>query len=64
MKKAHILVPSPNSKFQKIKCMECDEEQIVFSHISIKVTCNSCGNILSEPTGSKSKINGKISGTA
>ena len=53
-----------NSKFQKIKCMECDEEQIVFSHNSSKVTCNSCGNILSEPTGSKAKINGKISGTA
>ena len=64
MKKPHILIPEPNSKFQKIKCMECDEEQIVFSHNSTKVTCNSCGNILSEPTGSKAKINGKISGTA
>ena len=54
MKKDHILTPEPNSKFQKIKCMECDEEQIVFSHNSSKVTCNSCGNILSEPTGSVS----------
>ena len=30
MKKEHILKPEPNSKFQKIQCGECNEEQIVF----------------------------------
>ena len=64
MKKSHILVPNPNSKFQKIKCMECDEEQIVYSHSTTEVKCNSCGNTISEPTGSKAKNNAKISGTA
>ena len=64
MKKDHILIPTPRSSFQKIKCGECDEEQVDFSHNTTELICNSCGNILSEPTGSKAKINGKISGTA
>ena len=64
MKKEHILTPEPNSKFQKVKCMECDEEQIVFSHNSSKVTCNSCGNVLAMTTGSKSRIHGKVSDTS
>jgi small subunit ribosomal protein S27e len=64
MKKDHILIPEPSSKFNKVKCQECDEEQIVYSHSTTQVTCNSCGNILSKSTGSKAKINGKISGPA
>ena len=60
MKKDHVLVPEPNSKFNKVKCHECEEEQIVFSHSSTQVICNSCGNILSKATGSIAQINGKI----
>ena len=29
MKKEHILIPEPRSKFQKVKCKECDEENTV-----------------------------------
>jgi len=61
MKKDHILIPTPKSSFQKIKCGECSEEQIVYSHNTIDVICNSCGNILAKPIGSKSRIHGKIS---
>lgn len=61
MKKDHIEIPKPSSKFQKINCGECDEPQIVYSHASITIACNSCGNTIAEPTGSKAKINGKIS---
>ena len=64
MKKDHILIPTPSSKFQKIKCGECDEEQIVYSHSTTHVKCNSCGNTISEPTASQAPIKGKISGTA
>lgn len=62
MKRNHILVPKPSSKFYKVSCKECDEEQIVYSHVSTSVTCNSCGNIIAKPTGSKAEINGKILG--
>lgn len=64
MKKEHILVPQPNSKFQKVKCKECDEENIVFSHASSDVTCKSCGNIIAKPTGSVAILHGEISGSA
>ncbi len=63
MKKAHILIPEPSSKFQKIKCSECQEEQIVYSHTTTVIKCNSCGNSIAQPTGSKAKLFGKVSET-
>ena len=64
MKKEHILVPEPSSKFQKVKCKECDEENIVYSHASTAVTCKSCGNVISKPTSALATLHGKISGSA
>ncbi len=63
MKKDHIEIPKPASKFQKVDCSECGEQQVVYSHVSTTVACNSCGNTIAEPTGSKAKINGKILGS-
>lgn len=63
MKKTHILIPKPNSKFQKVRCAECEEENTLFSHATTAVTCKSCGNLISESTGSKAIIKGKILGT-
>lgn len=64
MKKDHIEIPKPTSRFQKIDCKECGETQVVYSHASTPVTCNSCGNIIAQPTGSIAKITGKVSGSA
>jgi len=64
MKKDHIEIPKPASIFQKVNCDACGELQVVYSHASTSVTCNSCGNAIAEPTGSKAKINGKILGSA
>jgi len=64
LKKEHILIPEPSSKFLKVKCKECNEENIVYSHASTKVTCKSCGNFIAEPTGAVAEIHGKVSGTA
>jgi len=63
MKKEHVLIPEPNSKFLKISCKECEKENIVYSHATTAVTCKSCGNVISEPAGSKARIIGKILGT-
>ena len=64
MKEEHILIPKPSSKFQKVKCKECDEENIVFSHASTSVTCKSCGNVIAEPSGAVAILHGEISGSA
>ena len=64
MKKEHILIPEPRSKFQKVKCKECDEENIVYSHASSAVTCKSCGNVIAEPSGAVATLHGEVSGSA
>lgn len=48
------------SKFYKIKCKDCSNEQIVFSKASTMVRCAICGSVLAEPTGGKAKIKGEI----
>ena len=63
MKRSHILVPKPKSKFQKVQCKECNAENILYSHVSSVVTCKSCGNVIAESTGSVAKIFGTVSGT-
>lgn len=64
MKKNHISIPKPASKFLKVSCAECGEVQVVYSHASTPITCNSCGNEIAQPTGAVAKLNGKISGNA
>ena len=64
MKKDHIEIPEPKSKFQKVNCKECGEMQVLYSHATTPVTCNSCGNLISKPTGSLANIFGDISGSA
>ena len=64
MKKNHISIPKPNSKFLKISCGECGEVQVIYSHASTSIACNSCGNEITKPTGAVAKLNGKISGIA
>jgi len=54
------LIPKPRSKFLRVKCPECGNEQILFSHATTKVKCNICGTILAEPRGGKAKTKGEI----
>ncbi|MEM2681128.1 MAG: 30S ribosomal protein S27e, partial [Zestosphaera sp.] len=42
-KKRKVLIPMPKSKFLKIKCPSCGNEQIVFDHASFPVRCLICG---------------------
>lgn len=46
----------PKTKFIKVRCNKCKNEQIIFSKISTEVKCLVCETILSETTGGKSKI--------
>ncbi|MEM1606729.1 MAG: 30S ribosomal protein S27e [Candidatus Bathyarchaeia archaeon] len=54
------IIPRPRSSFIQVKCAECGNEQITFSHASSIVRCNICGAILAEPTGGKANIKGEI----
>jgi small subunit ribosomal protein S27e len=45
-----------DSKFLKVKCNKCRNEQIVFSRSASEVKCLVCGKVLVAPTGGKSDI--------
>ena len=42
--------------FLKVKCLDCDNEQIIFDRASSTVQCIICGKTLVSPRGGKSKI--------
>ena len=54
------MVKDPISKFIKIRCPKCKNEQLTFGKSSTEVNCLVCGKPLVEPTGGKSKIKARI----
>lgn len=54
------LIPRPKSRFLRVRCPDCGNEQIVFSHATSAVHCNICGAILAEPSGGKALIRGEV----
>jgi small subunit ribosomal protein S27e len=50
----------PESRFLKVACIKCKNEQIIFNKASKDVRCLVCDNILAEATGGMSIIKSKI----
>ena len=50
----------PTSKFIKVRCPKCRNEQIMFGKASTDVKCLVCGRTLAETTGGKNKIKARI----
>ena len=50
----------PESKFLKIKCNKCRNEQITFNRVAVTVKCLVCGSVLAEPTGGVADIKASI----
>jgi len=48
------------SKFLKVKCRKCKNEQIVFEKPAMDVKCLVCGEVLVESTGGKGIVKTKI----
>jgi len=57
------LLPRPKSRFLRVKCPDCGNEQIIFSNATTKVSCNVCGTQLTEPSRGKAVIKGEIVAT-
>lgn len=53
-------IPTPKSRFLRVKCLDCSNEQVIFGSASTKVKCLVCGKTLAEPKGGKSTILTKI----
>jgi len=53
------------SKFLKVKCKKCHNEQVVFEKPSTVVKCLVCEEVIAQPLGGKAKIDkDKIIGVA
>ncbi|MCD6324049.1 MAG: 30S ribosomal protein S27e [Desulfurococcales archaeon] len=60
MKKRKILIPMPKSRFIKVRCPSCGNEQVIFDHATFPVRCLVCGTLLVKPTGGKAKVLGEV----
>jgi small subunit ribosomal protein S27e len=48
------------SKFIKVRCKKCKNEQIIFEKSSSEIKCLVCSEVLSKPTGGKGRIDASI----
>lgn len=50
----------PVSKYVKVRCPKCKNEQIIFGKASTKVSCLVCQKVLASPSGGKSRVKARI----
>ncbi|MEK6901196.1 MAG: 30S ribosomal protein S27e [Nanoarchaeota archaeon] len=50
----------PKSKFIKVRCSKCKNEQIIFGTASSVVNCLVCTKEIAFPTGGKSRISARV----
>lgn len=55
-----MLQKEPISKFVKVRCPKCKNEQVIFGKSSTEVKCLVCDKVLAKPTGGKSMIKVRI----
>ncbi|MHC1626549.1 MAG: 30S ribosomal protein S27e [Methanoculleaceae archaeon] len=48
------------SVFYRVRCPDCNNEQLVFQKASTRVDCIVCGHVLAEPQGGNAVIKGEI----
>ncbi len=50
----------PKSKFIKVRCAKCKNEQIIFGNATTAITCLVCSKEVAKPTGGKAKIIARV----
>lgn len=48
------------SKFVKVRCNKCKNEQIIYGKVSTTVGCLVCGKDIAAPTGGKTKVKARV----
>jgi small subunit ribosomal protein S27e len=54
--------PAASSKFIKVKCKDCGNEQVAFGRPATAVKCSVCGATLIKTTGGKGIVQGTVVG--
>ncbi|MCA1814720.1 MAG: 30S ribosomal protein S27e [Halobacteriales archaeon] len=55
--------PKTESKYRRVKCGDCGNEQILFLRAATAIKCQVCGATMAEPTGGLARLRGEIVGT-
>ncbi len=55
-----VRIEEPESRFVKVRCPKCKNEQIIFGKASTVVKCLVCGRVLAQPTGGKARIKARV----
>lgn len=53
-------IREPTSKFIKVRCNKCKNEQIIFGKPASDVKCLVCNTVIISSTGGKGKIRSRI----
>ncbi len=53
-------ISEPRSRFVKVRCPKCKNEQIIYGKPATKIDCLVCQKSLAEPSGGKGKIKARI----
>ncbi|MFH1823319.1 MAG: 30S ribosomal protein S27e [archaeon] len=48
------------SKFVRVRCPKCENEQVIFGKATTDVFCTKCKTSLAKPGASKAKIKAKV----
>ena len=51
-----------DSKFRRVKCADCGNEQVLYTRAATRVPCAVCGAAMAEPTGGLAIIRGEVVG--
>ncbi|MBN1377189.1 30S ribosomal protein S27e [Candidatus Woesearchaeota archaeon] len=51
---------TPNSKFIKLRCPKCKNEQVIFGKSATKIKCLVCGKNLADSTGGKTLVKARV----
>lgn len=54
------LIKEPSSRFIKLRCHKCKNEQIIFGKATSEVHCLVCNQVIASPSGGKAKIKARI----
>ncbi|MEA3293391.1 MAG: 30S ribosomal protein S27e [ANME-2 cluster archaeon HR1] len=54
------MLQEPRSRFLRVKCSNCTNEQVIFGSASSVIPCQVCNATLAEPTGGKAIIKTQI----
>ncbi|MBT3463996.1 30S ribosomal protein S27e [archaeon] len=54
------MVDQPSSKFIKVRCPKCKNEQVIFGKAAMTIKCLVCGKEIAESSGGKIKVKARI----